>query len=122
LKILEEKRNRLKKKKRGQIKARKRITKTKNKKQKNKIKWLGQIVTKLCWLSRLTKFNNIMIHQRIKITYNQELLTFIPLYPRRSPSPPATRTNAAFWASLTPVSSKLIKLLSPKVKTSPFGT
>lgn len=48
--------------------------------------------------------------------------TFIPLYPRRSPRPPATRTNAAFLASLTPASSNCMNLSSPWVRTSPDGT
>lgn len=49
-------------------------------------------------------------------------LTLIPLYPRRSPRPPATRTNADFRASLMPASSNLMKLSSPNVRTSPDGT
>lgn len=66
---------------------------------------------------------NIDIHGENKVSIIiSRLWTLIPLYPRRSPSPPATRTNAAFRTSFTPASSKLIKLSSPKVKVSPFGT
>ena len=48
--------------------------------------------------------------------------TLIPLQPSLSPSPPATRTNAALRASFTPAASSETKLSSPKVNTSPEGT
>ena len=46
----------------------------------------------------------------------------MPSYPSRSPSPPATTTNAASPAAAAPASSAAANAASPYVSTSPSGT